>query len=213
MAASRSTGTRPSPRGRWSTRCPTTIATSTTRTTVTCTAFRSLAADEDQVLLSAPVVLREGAAHRARIAWCCPGQHRRSRRVGDGRIDGPRDDPRSLHRFGLPRCGRATAGMILADRPPPRLADPLAQRARGPGATRTCAVAGCWTSAAGRSPTRRSSPNGVTEYVGLEHPDTAHARDRVDVWGDAHDLPFDDGSFDSVLRLPRDRAHRATSRG
>lgn len=38
----------------------------------------------------------------------------------------------------------------------------------------------------------------VTDYVGLEHPDTVHARDRVDVWGDAQDLPFDDGSFDSV---------------
>jgi SAM-dependent methyltransferase len=50
----------------------------------------------------------------------------------------------------------------------------------------------------GEKPYEGILSNGVTEYVGLEHPDTVHARDRVDVWGDAHDLPFDDGSFDSV---------------
>jgi SAM-dependent methyltransferase len=50
----------------------------------------------------------------------------------------------------------------------------------------------------GEKPYERILSNGVTEYVGLEHPDTQHARDRVDVWGDAQDLPFDDTSFDSV---------------
>ena len=55
---------------------------------------------------------------------------------------------------------------------------------RAVSATRTCAMAGYWTSAAGRSPTRAPLDR-VTDYVGLEHPDTAHARDRIDVWGDA----------------------------
>jgi SAM-dependent methyltransferase len=39
----------------------------------------------------------------------------------------------------------------------------------------------------------------VDEYVGLEHPETMHDRDRVDVWGDATALPFEDDSFDTVV--------------
>lgn len=39
----------------------------------------------------------------------------------------------------------------------------------------------------------------VTRYVGFDHPDTQHDRERVDVWGDAQDLPFGDGSFDTVV--------------
>ena len=39
----------------------------------------------------------------------------------------------------------------------------------------------------------------VNSYVGLEHPDTLHARDKVDVWGAADALPFTDGSFDTVV--------------
>jgi SAM-dependent methyltransferase len=50
----------------------------------------------------------------------------------------------------------------------------------------------------GEKPYEAILSDGVTEYVGLEHPDTLHARDRVDVWGDAHDLPFEDASFDCV---------------
>jgi SAM-dependent methyltransferase len=50
----------------------------------------------------------------------------------------------------------------------------------------------------GEKPYEAILSEGVTEYIGLEHPDTTHARDRVDVWGDAHDLPFEDASFDSV---------------
>lgn len=38
----------------------------------------------------------------------------------------------------------------------------------------------------------------VTRYVGLDHADTRHARDAVDVWGTATDLPFPDRSFDTV---------------
>lgn len=38
----------------------------------------------------------------------------------------------------------------------------------------------------------------VTRYVGLDHPETQHAHDAVDVWGTATDLPFPDGSFDTV---------------
>jgi SAM-dependent methyltransferase len=38
----------------------------------------------------------------------------------------------------------------------------------------------------------------VDSYTGLEHPDTVHARGRVDAWGSADELPFDDGSFDTV---------------
>jgi SAM-dependent methyltransferase len=36
-------------------------------------------------------------------------------------------------------------------------------------------------------------------YTGLEHPDTAHGREHVDVWGSADDLPFQDDSFDTVV--------------
>lgn len=39
----------------------------------------------------------------------------------------------------------------------------------------------------------------VTRYVGLEHPDTKHPADRVDVWGSATELPFSDQSFDTVV--------------
>jgi SAM-dependent methyltransferase len=39
----------------------------------------------------------------------------------------------------------------------------------------------------------------VTRYVGLDHPDTLHSHDTVDVWGTATDLPFPDGSFDTVV--------------
>ncbi len=39
----------------------------------------------------------------------------------------------------------------------------------------------------------------VDSYVGLEHPDTAHSREGVDVWGSADDLPFGDDSFDTVV--------------
>jgi SAM-dependent methyltransferase len=39
----------------------------------------------------------------------------------------------------------------------------------------------------------------VTRYVGFDHPETQHARDAVDVWGTATDLPFADRSFDTVV--------------
>ena len=39
----------------------------------------------------------------------------------------------------------------------------------------------------------------VTRYVGFDHPETQHARDAVDVWGTATDLPFPDRSFDTVV--------------
>ncbi len=39
----------------------------------------------------------------------------------------------------------------------------------------------------------------VTRYVGLEHEGTVHARDKVDVWGDATELPFPDGEFETVV--------------
>jgi SAM-dependent methyltransferase len=41
----------------------------------------------------------------------------------------------------------------------------------------------------------------VERYVGLDHPETLHARDRVDVWGDATALPFEAGSFDTLLLM------------
>ena len=41
----------------------------------------------------------------------------------------------------------------------------------------------------------------VERYVGLEHPETLHDRARVDVWGDATALPFEAGSFDTVLLM------------
>jgi SAM-dependent methyltransferase len=39
----------------------------------------------------------------------------------------------------------------------------------------------------------------VDRYVGLEHPETLHGREFVDVWGEATNLPFEDASFDSVV--------------
>ena len=39
----------------------------------------------------------------------------------------------------------------------------------------------------------------VRTYVGFDHPGTQHDRSRVDVWGDAAALPFEDGSFDTVV--------------
>ena len=39
----------------------------------------------------------------------------------------------------------------------------------------------------------------VTRYVGFDHPDTRHDRQKVDVWGSATDLPFEDRSFDTVV--------------
>lgn len=36
------------------------------------------------------------------------------------------------------------------------------------------------------------------EYIGLDHPSTMHGRERVDVWGDAHDLPFHNSTLDAV---------------
>lgn len=39
----------------------------------------------------------------------------------------------------------------------------------------------------------------VESYTGLEHPDTVHDRERVDVWGSADELPFEDRSFDTVI--------------
>jgi SAM-dependent methyltransferase len=39
----------------------------------------------------------------------------------------------------------------------------------------------------------------VSRYVGLDHPETQHAHDAVDVWGTATDLPFPDRSFDTVV--------------
>jgi SAM-dependent methyltransferase len=41
----------------------------------------------------------------------------------------------------------------------------------------------------------------VSQYVGLEHPATRGGREKVDVWGSADDLPFPDGSFDTVVAL------------
>lgn len=39
----------------------------------------------------------------------------------------------------------------------------------------------------------------VRSYVGLDHPETQQDRERVDVWGDAQDLPFGAASFDTVV--------------
>jgi SAM-dependent methyltransferase len=39
----------------------------------------------------------------------------------------------------------------------------------------------------------------VTRYIGLDHLDTQHGREKVDVWGTGTDLPFEDGSFDTVV--------------
>lgn len=39
----------------------------------------------------------------------------------------------------------------------------------------------------------------VSRYIGLEHPSTRHGREKVDVWGEAAALPFDDASFDTVV--------------
>ena len=39
----------------------------------------------------------------------------------------------------------------------------------------------------------------VTEHVGLDHPDSLHGTDRVDLAGTAYDIPAEDGSFDTVL--------------
>ena len=41
--------------------------------------------------------------------------------------------------------------------------------------------------------------SGAANYVGLEHPDTIHSRNVVDIFGSADALPFHDGSFDVVL--------------
>lgn len=39
----------------------------------------------------------------------------------------------------------------------------------------------------------------TNDYVGLEHPHTQHASPRVDVWGEATALPFEDGEFDTLV--------------
>lgn len=39
----------------------------------------------------------------------------------------------------------------------------------------------------------------VTRYVGFDHPATQHSREKVDVWGSADRLPFEDDSFDTVV--------------
>lgn len=39
----------------------------------------------------------------------------------------------------------------------------------------------------------------TSSYVGFDHPATLHDREKVDVWGDAADLPFPDASFDTVV--------------
>jgi SAM-dependent methyltransferase len=51
----------------------------------------------------------------------------------------------------------------------------------------------------GQKPYERLLAPRLSRYVGLEHPETRHHREKVDVWGDAAALPFDDASFDTVV--------------
>lgn len=41
--------------------------------------------------------------------------------------------------------------------------------------------------------------NQVEEYIGVDHPETLHAKDKIDVFADVYNLPFEDNSFDSAI--------------
>lgn len=41
--------------------------------------------------------------------------------------------------------------------------------------------------------------NQVKEYIGLDHPETLHNKEKIDVFATAYDIPFNDESFDFVL--------------
>jgi SAM-dependent methyltransferase len=51
----------------------------------------------------------------------------------------------------------------------------------------------------GSKPYRSLLASQVSEHVGLDHHDSIHAKDEVDLFGPAYDIPARDDSFDSVL--------------
>ncbi len=51
----------------------------------------------------------------------------------------------------------------------------------------------------GRKAKRHLLPPGVSEYVGLDHPDTLHDLAQADLVGTAYEIPVADASFDGVL--------------
>ena len=41
--------------------------------------------------------------------------------------------------------------------------------------------------------------NQVDEYIGVDHPETLHKKDNIDVFADVYALPFEDNSFDTAI--------------
>ncbi len=39
----------------------------------------------------------------------------------------------------------------------------------------------------------------VDEYIGVDHPETLHTKDNIDVFADVYALPFEDNSFDTAI--------------
>lgn len=51
----------------------------------------------------------------------------------------------------------------------------------------------------GEKPFQELFAGRVSEYLGLEHPDTIHDKSVVDLWGTAENIPLPDESFDTIL--------------
>ncbi len=39
----------------------------------------------------------------------------------------------------------------------------------------------------------------VEEYIGVDHPGTMHSKDKIDVFADVYDMPFDENTFDTAI--------------
>jgi SAM-dependent methyltransferase len=53
----------------------------------------------------------------------------------------------------------------------------------------------------GEKPYYKYVKNNVTEYIGLEHPETVNNREQIDIFGSADNLPFPENSFDTVMLI------------
>jgi len=51
----------------------------------------------------------------------------------------------------------------------------------------------------GEKPYKKIFAPYVTEYIGLDHQDSLHSKDNVDITGTAYRIPADNEHFDSIL--------------
>jgi len=51
----------------------------------------------------------------------------------------------------------------------------------------------------GEKPFYELLKNVVDEYIGVDHPETQHAKNKIDIFADAYNLPFENDSFDTAI--------------